>query len=336
MTAAAHTPDVPCDRCARPVPDRYPICHQCAAKLAAELWRFADRAAPALIDAIARLDRHPTRASAAAPTQDRHPDDAIHRDRPDMVNWDAADRARSVTTTITIWCRRLADTTGLPLPVPARPAGPTCSGRYGCRHESCRAIWERDPGPGLAVAARWLAQHARQLRRHPAATAAAADLDTAVDAAWRLLDGPRPLAYYGPCGAAAVCRLCAPPPPPPGPAGTPGTTGAHRPTQAAECVCHVYGPPEATHVRCRGCGTAHDAAQARAWMLDAAGDQLLTAAELATALSALLPRPVTSAMVRGWAHRGRLAAHGHRGGWPTYRLDDARALAERTITVVAP
>ena len=78
---------------------------------------------------------------------------------------------------------------------------------------------------------------------------------------------------------------------------------------------------------CRDCGATHDHDARMQWITDMAADQLVNAAEAAGALSAWGQR-ITADLIRLWAHRGRLAAHGHdRRRRPTYRFGDVRALA---------
>lgn len=58
-------------------------------------------------------------------------------------------------------------------------------------------------------------------------------------------------------------------------------------------------------------------------------DYLASAADISE-LSEVFGQHVTAAMIRGYAHRGRIAAHGTRVDWrgrevPTYRIGDVRA-----------
>ena len=83
-------------------------------------------------------------------------------------------------------------------------------------------------------------------------------------------------------------------------------------------------------MRCPACSTEHDAATRREWLLEAARDQLLHAGWMAAALSALLGEQVTDAQVRGYAHRGRIVAHGtDERGRPVYRVGDVLDMVER-------
>ena len=293
MTA---TVDVHCHACDQPVPDRANLCHRCTSRLAANLHHLADLAAD-LDDTVARLDR--IHRTGGRPQPDPwHPDDTTHvRPARETAHWPAIHIRDTATTTTTTWARHVAHTRGLALPEPATQAGPTCSGRYGCRHPSCGAIWEHARPSPLAAAAAWLAGHTGWLRTRPEATQAYDDLDGAHAAVLRAVDTPPALAYYGPCDPHALA-----------------------------CPAHLYGPARAGTIRCPDCGTGHDAAARRVWLLEQAGDQLLGAADMARVLSAL-GRPVTAAAIRGYAHRGRLTARGT-ADYPLYRVSEARQLVD--------
>jgi hypothetical protein len=69
----------------------------------------------------------------------------------------------------------------------------------------------------------------------------------------------------------------------------------------------------------------------REWLLAVARDQLVSAPDASRALPALLGKPVTASMIRGYGHRGRLVQHeGDEHGprdaagrlVPLYRLGD--------------
>jgi hypothetical protein len=93
------------------------------------------------------------------------------------------------------------------------------------------------------------------------------------------------------------------------------------------CQGELYGRTGARVIRCRECGFAHDGDARRAWLLDLAQDYLGTAAEIARLASAMRGDMVTTAMVRGYEHRGRLVAHGiDRDGVKTYRVGDVLAV----------
>lgn len=95
------------------------------------------------------------------------------------------------------------------------------------------------------------------------------------------------------------------------------------PCWANDCQGELYGRQGAAYVTCRDCSTSHDSAARRRWLLDEANDVLGTATEIARFISAMRGDMVTAAMVRGYAHRGRLLARGvDRDGRPHYRVGD--------------
>lgn len=89
------------------------------------------------------------------------------------------------------------------------------------------------------------------------------------------------------------------------------------------CQSELYGRTGAASVRCRQCGSEHDADALRASLLVKARDVLGTASEIARFVSSMRGELVTSSMVRGLAFRGRVVAHGKdRLERPTYRVGD--------------
>lgn len=95
------------------------------------------------------------------------------------------------------------------------------------------------------------------------------------------------------------------------------------------CTADLYAHPRSLTVACRqlGCDAEYRVEERREWLLDKARDQLLSAAEISRALPGLMPRQqkLTSSMVRGWAHHGRLAPkppHPDKPREPRYRLGD--------------
>lgn len=139
-------------------------------------------------------------------------------------------------------------------------------------------------------AATWLLGHVSTMRTHPAADELHDEITDAIARAWRVVDRPAPRLFAGPCDL---------------------------------CGSDLYGRPHAAILRCGQCGTEYDAAVRREWLLDQARDQLATPSTIARALPGLLGRAVTPAMIRGWAHRGRLAARpADTDGRPRYRVGD--------------
>lgn len=273
-----------CARCAGPVPDQAYVCPTCGELLHRALLRLAAYAGEIQTD-VARQARH-----AAIITAGGH-------EPPLPYNPTAADRAWAVGNTVVTWAFHVADHRGAPPPpAPGRLIGPQCRHGVGCRHDSCQAIRNRRTEHPIARAARWLARHVDWLRHRPEAAEAVDELLDAANVARRTIDSPGDTWYAGPCGE-------------------PLTAGD-------ECPADLYVHHGAQVVRCAACGAQHDAQARQAWLLDVARDTLGTAALLAASATAL-GRHCTAAAIRGYAHRGRIVAHGT-DAWsrPTYRLGD--------------
>jgi hypothetical protein len=149
---------------------------------------------------------------------------------------------------------------------------------------------DEPPADPPAMAA-WLLSRLNQLRHHDAAANAHAEITGAVEHARHVIDRPRPSTFLGAC----------------------------------ECGATLLARPNASVVTCRDCGTAYNVAQLQAWLLDRAGDQLLTAAEIARAMSTL-GEHIDVDRIYQWDKRGRLVEHGQRGASRLYRLSDVRDL----------
>lgn len=143
---------------------------------------------------------------------------------------------------------------------------------------------------------RWLARQVDWLRYRQEAGEALDELDYAARLVERAIDAPTQHWYAGRCFEDG-------------------------------CEADLYARPDAMIVRCRECGTEHDADQRKAWLLDQAHDVLGTATEISRFVSSMRGELVTSAQVRGLAHRGRIAARGaDRSTQPTYRVGDVVAV----------
>ena len=159
---------------------------------------------------------------------------------------------------------------------------------------------ERWPANTVEDMSRWLLARVDELARHEAGDQAADELGAAVGQVRRIIDRPAGRIYAGPC-----VREC-------------GSEG----TGATLCGADLYAGPGHQAVVCGACGASYDLDERREWMLARLHDQLLTAAEVARALSAL-GEPVTSSMIRGYAARQRIVPHGVDSvGRPLYRVDD--------------
>ncbi|MDS1269693.1 hypothetical protein RIF23_05235 [Lipingzhangella sp. LS1_29] len=149
------------------------------------------------------------------------------------------------------------------------------------------------PKHRLSTMARWLRSHMAWLRRASYGGQATDEICAAVEQARRQVDLPEEQAL------AAVCT----------------------------CGERVYAPRGQASAVCRACGESWSTEEQRAQLRGLAAEVLATAADLAR-ITSRPERPVTAAMVRGWAHRGRLSARGSSGGAPLYRVGDALDLLD--------
>jgi hypothetical protein len=102
-----------------------------------------------------------------------------------------------------------------------------------------------------------------------------------------------------------------------------------------ECTADLYAHPKASDVSCRQCAAVYEVEVRRRWLLEAAEDQLLTAAEMSRALPGLLKTELTASMIRGLAHRGKLTPHPphpDRPREPLYRVGDVLNLISEVVT----
>lgn len=148
-------------------------------------------------------------------------------------------------------------------------------------------------GPAPAIAA-WLSMHLGDISDDPKAGDIADEIGYAVLVAQRAVDKPLQHKYAGPCD---------------------------------HCGADLYAHPKASEVTCRNepCNARYQVSARRDWLLEQAEGQLLTATEMSRALPALLRHTLTAAMIRGLAHRGRLAKHPphpERPREPLYRCGD--------------
>lgn len=157
-------------------------------------------------------------------------------------------------------------------------------------------VTEREvPRPDDRTVAMWLAGQVEWLRHHPSGADAVRQIAAAVDSARRVIDRPPDRRWLGLCGA---------------------------PTDDGECPHPVTALRGELHVSCRACGHVHDVEARRDELLATAQDQLAHASLIAAALTGL-GRPIKADLVRKWAERGRLVAHGtDRSKRPLYRVGD--------------
>lgn len=136
-------------------------------------------------------------------------------------------------------------------------------------------------GPGVwteLALAQYLLAHIGDILTDPAAGECANEIGNARLRAQRTIDKPVERVFAGPCD---------------------------------DCDKDLYAHPSAAEVKCINpeCGAVYPIEARRQWLLGKAEDQLLTATEMSRALPGLLGKPLTAAMLRGYAHRGRLTQH---------------------------
>jgi hypothetical protein len=172
-------------------------------------------------------------------------------------------------------------------------------------------LWDQaEPLPtgrhgGLAGIGRWLHARINRILDHPDAGDLANDIHRHSKRAWRTLDRPEPGIFAGVCSS-------------------------HVPisdrTPRGQCAAWLYAKPNAATVSCPHCGHHHDVAERRATLREHAEHMLMTAAELARAVT-WLGENIKPDLIRKWAERGRLHGCGHSPeGRPLYRVGDVLTL----------
>lgn len=294
-----------CARCGKPDPTRGYICSSCTDKVTRQLRQLADLVSEVETTAARQARTGPPTAGG------------VTADPPEPANLTAADAGWAAGNTVVAWMIEVATLRGVPLPAPptARAGiGPLCPpaeraiyGHRPCDHGSCAAIRGRTPAHPIARAALWLVDQMDWLRHRDVADDALAELEYAAAIVRRTVDTRSPRWYAGPCG---------------------GVTDS-----GGECTADLYGHVGAEILRCGACGSWTYASERRAWLLERVEDVLGTAAQLAAAATSLGYEAVTSARIRGYAHRGRIVAHGS-DQWarPTYRFGDVLDLLDAADT----
>lgn len=324
--------------CGRPVPDQAYICPGCGARLERDLGDVPALAAE-LVTTWAR--------------QSRTGDHGGHSRRavePLPYDWAAAHDASTLANAIATWARHVAEQRGLTAADHRRARddlepGPTCPA---CAHGSCARIAGQraqlaalrarlipevpdTPQAIAAAAARWLlaGRHVEWLRHRLEGVEAFDELQHAVAVARRAIDRDQPRWYAGQCGADLDAPDC------------PDCGQVHLAErviaavfgepEAARCQAELYARPGAATIRCHECGAAHDTADRQAWLLDSARD-VLAHAELIGRAATALGKPITPAMVRGYARPERrlVVARGVDGaGRELYRVGDVLDVYDR-------
>lgn len=160
------------------------------------------------------------------------------------------------------------------------------------------------PADDLGAMSGWLLARLEHLRHHPAADEIATEIMAVVTQARRAIDRKADRWYAGPCQAEIDDH---------------------------PCDAELYARPGAAVVSCPRCHTAHDVKARREHLLAAAEDQLLHAAWIAQAVTALGDH-ITQVQITRWVNAGRLLAHGvDLMGRATYRVGDVRQLAHEDL-----
>jgi len=189
-----------CVVCERPVPDTAYACPSCALRLAQTLREASGHAE----DAEAVLARQTRYGSGSrGGSSDSLP-----------VDLTASTRYAAISLTVGGWMRVLIEEGYAPEPDAWRPlAGALCpparpgdEPRRGnrCTHGSCIAIRDQGAPSALAQALTWLSAHCGQLRKHPAAREAFAELHDACAQLERLVDRPADKVLVGVCDCGKV------------------------------------------------------------------------------------------------------------------------------------
>lgn len=162
-----------------------------------------------------------------------------------------------------------------------------------------------------AALAGFLTSQVGWLAGRPVGAQVVQDVARIVVAGRRHIDRPAATWYGGPCGGLYIDDNWVP----------------------VECDAEMYFPVGVAVFQCRRCLQKHDVKERQAWVQKLAEDQLVHAGLAARALS-ILGEYVTSAQIRGWAHRGRLMEKGRdllHPDRPLYRLGDIIDLATEAV-----
>jgi hypothetical protein len=160
------------------------------------------------------------------------------------------------------------------------------------------------PASDISDMVTWLTRRRHQLRNHPAVDQLAKDIQTHIDRALAVINPLADEQTYGVCGEE---------------------------TDDAICTAHLYGPAGVDWVRCKNCGTQHDARRRTQGMESRLRVLYFRAATLARILPRLIDRPVSAAHIRMWAREGKpIRTELDRDSYPTYHTGDVIDVALAT------
>lgn len=293
MTDQQLCPLCPEDR-AKPLYDGGYVCRGCAEDTGRQLERLAAAAGEAMAT-VAKQSRT-GRASGLAP----RPVDAEPEPKsagalvstPLPVNLDAGRRYDAAVNEMVTLVRMVAEERGQD--VPAVRTG-------WCGHTSCAArrqgliygprCADQPPEHPVAVMASWLRGQLEWLRHHPDGEVAMRNLRRACRTLENVIDRPADMLIVGRCA----------------------------------CETFLYARKGSKAVRCQGCGTEYDVDACRAGLQDALAESLCTGAELAdlaTYLGHRATREATRKLIKVWANRKLITAHGEYRGDPLYQFGE--------------
>lgn len=310
MSSSAST----CETCTQPMADTAYVCQRCADRTDRALRSVVELADEVEVT-IARLARYGDRPTRPAPLE---PDEEIRATgglKVTPLPFDPAKRDRwteaAGVLTRTAWAVS-RERGGGPL-APRQMIGPLCRAGLSCPHASCQVIRHGSVAHPVSRAAEWLSGCLPWLRHRLDAAKVLESLETAARSVVAIVDAPPPLEYAGPCYA-----------------DLPG---------GGQCIEHLYAVKGAPTVRCPVCRTQDSMDGRREWLLREAEAQLVTATDLARALTGL-GQPVSASSIRNLAARGRIVAHGtDERGRPRYRVGEVREvlieMARRRTDVAA-
>ncbi|MCU1677714.1 MAG: hypothetical protein JWM93_2472 [Frankiales bacterium] len=203
----------------------------------------------------------------------------------------AGDTIRRYRALTTKWVRSVA----------ARPVqGPAHRGS--CAHPSCQVVRNRPPRTdGIPEAAAFLLLNLEWIRHQEDAGTLMDTINALNKESESLIYGQSAREYAGQCDGHGLKYE-----PDQAPCGSPLTASYAAPT-----------------TKCRVCGAVYDVKLRREWLLAAAEHHLAHAEALGRALAILIDVEVTPSMVRNYAARGRIVAHGlDKDGHPLYRVGE--------------
>lgn len=213
-------------------------------------------------------------------------------EKPLPFDWAASEAIFHLEFTLATWARAVATVNGIAVTAP--PVYPVKDPSDPARVHRARAA--------SVGTASWLAEHVHLVGTFADAADLLDEVHYALSGGWRAVDRPPETRFAGPCGAEIL----------------------DEDGEATICEEDLRARPHAEVVVCRACGQEHDMARRYAWLLDAAQDQLLTAAEASRALPALMGVAFSAGGLRAYAHRGRITQHPpqYPKGPPLYRVGD--------------